>query len=83
VLAGRSFKDLAVTEEQLNQCEAPFLFIHGGNESAHVKSRVATVRELLGRGELEIIEGGDHITTLGKPEFSSALVEFLRAARQR
>ena len=45
--AGRSFKNLEVTEEQLSACKAPFLFIHGGNESDYVKDRVAAVRKLL------------------------------------
>lgn len=81
-VAGRSFKDLGVTEEELKRCEAPTLFIHGGNESDHVKGRVATVRRLLGRGEVKIVEGGDHVTTLGKPEFASALIEFLRSNKQ-
>jgi pimeloyl-ACP methyl ester carboxylesterase len=79
--AGRGFKNLAVTVEQLKKCKAPVLFIHGGNESDHVKNRVATVRELLGRGEVKIVEGGDHITTLAKPEFAAAVHEFLRSAK--
>ncbi len=37
-----------MTGEQLRKCKAPILFIHGGNESDHVKDKVATVRELLG-----------------------------------
>ncbi len=77
-LAGRSFKDLEVTVEQLQKCTAPVLFIHGGNESDHVKNRVAKVRKLLGRGEVKIVEGGDHMTTLAKPEFAKALEEFLK-----
>lgn len=81
--AGRSFKNLEVTSEQLKKCEAPILFVHGGNESDHVKHRVATVRKLLGRGEVKIIEGADHMTTLIKPEFASALREFLRAAKSK
>jgi pimeloyl-ACP methyl ester carboxylesterase len=79
--AGRSFKDLAVTGEQLKKCQAPILFIHGGNESDEVKNRVASVRKLLGRGDLKIIEGADHITTLTKPEFAAALREFLRSGK--
>ena len=79
--AGRGFKNLDVTVEQLAKCKAPILFIHGGNESEHVKNRVATVRELLGRGEVKIVEGGDHITTLTKPEFGSAILEFLRSGK--
>jgi pimeloyl-ACP methyl ester carboxylesterase len=79
--AGRGFKNLAVTEEQLTSCKAPVLFIHGGDESDDVKNRVANVRKLLGHGELKIIEGGDHITTLTKPEFGSAILEFLRSSK--
>ncbi|MEA2564318.1 MAG: hypothetical protein QOH06_5822 [Acidobacteriota bacterium] len=81
--AGRGFKNLEVTGEQLAKCKAPILFIHGGNESDHVKNRVATVRALLGRGELKIVEGGDHITTLIKPEFGSAILEFLRSVKPK
>ena len=81
--AGRSFKNLDVTGEQLKKCKAPILFIHGGNESDYVKSRVATVQKLLGRGEVKIIEGADHITTLTNPEFGSTVLEFLRANKQK
>ena len=81
--AGRSFKNLEVTGEQLKKCKAPILFIHGGNESDHVKNRVATVRKLLGRGEVKIVEGGDHMTTLTKPEFGSAVIEFLRSSKPK
>jgi pimeloyl-ACP methyl ester carboxylesterase len=81
--AGRSFKNLEVTGEQLSKCKAPILFIHGGNESDYVKDRVATVRKLLGRGEVKIVEGADHITTLTKPEFASAIIEFLRSGKPK
>jgi pimeloyl-ACP methyl ester carboxylesterase len=79
--AGLSFDGLEVTRKQLRKCKAPVLFIHGGNESDHVKDRVAAVRELLGRGELKIVAGGDHSTTLIKPEFGSAILEFLRTGK--
>jgi pimeloyl-ACP methyl ester carboxylesterase len=79
--AGRSFEKLEVTRKQLRKCKAPVLFIHGGNETHYVADRVAAVRELLGRGELKIIEGADHMTTLAKPEFASALIEFLRSGK--
>lgn len=82
-IAGRSFKNLEVTAEQLRACQAPMLFIHGGNESAHAKGRVATVRELIGRGEVKIVEGGNHMTTLAKPEFGTMILEFLRANMQK
>ena len=81
--AGRSFKDLGVTGEQLSKCKAPILFIHGGNESAYVKAHVTYVRKLLGRGEFKIVEVGDHVGTLAKPEFASAIRTFLRAAQTK
>ena len=81
--AGRSFTKLEVTRKQLRKCKAPVLFIHGGNESDYVKDRVAAVRKLLGRGEVKIIAGGDHMTTLTKPEFASAIMEFLRSGKQK
>jgi pimeloyl-ACP methyl ester carboxylesterase len=80
-LAGMSFKELAVPEEQLKKCQAPILFIHGGAESDHVKNRVAMVYTLLGRGEVKIVEGADHMTTLINPKFGAAVVEFLRSAK--
>ena len=79
--AGRSFGNLEVTRRQLRKCKAPVLFIHGGNESAYVKDRVAAVRALLGRGELKIIEGADHMTTLINPAFGAAVIEFLRSGK--
>ena len=81
--AGLGFDGLEVTRKQLMKCKAPVLFIHGGNESDHVKDRVAAVRKLLGRGELKIVAGGDHSTTLIKPEFGSAVLEFLRTGKVR
>ncbi len=76
--SGRSFPDLAVTVADLEKCQAPVLFIRGENESQHVKSKIKTARELLGRGEIKVIPGGDHITTLIQPEFTTSLLDFLR-----
>jgi pimeloyl-ACP methyl ester carboxylesterase len=81
--AGRSFHELAVSAEDLKRCEAPVLFLHGANESEHVKGAVARAREALGRGEVKIIEGADHMTTLAKPEFGAALIGFLQEVRSQ
>ena len=81
--AGRSFPKLEVTLKQLRKCKAPILFIYGGNESDYVKTRVAAVHELLGRGEVKIVEGADHMTTLTKPAFASAIIEFLRSVKAK
>lgn len=77
--AGRGFKHLAVDGERLKACQAPTLFVHGSKESERLKTRVAAVRAELGIGEFRLIEGGDHMTTLAKPEFGKILLEFLRA----
>jgi len=79
--AGRGYKKLIVSEDDLKKCKAPILFIHGGNESDYVKNKVAAARKLLGRGELKVVEGGDHITTLGKPEFGTTITEFIRTGK--
>lgn len=76
--AGRGYKKLGVTVEDLQRCQAPMLFIHGGNESNHVKNKVASARKALGRGELKVIDGGTHMTTLTNPEFGSSIKTFLR-----
>lgn len=79
--AGRGYKKLAVTADELKKCKAPMLFIHGGNESEFVKKKVAEARKTLGRGEVKVIEGGDHVTTLAKPEFGATLIEFLKTGK--
>ncbi len=76
--AGLSYKDLAVDIDQLKRFTGPVLFIHGGNESAHVKNRVAMVHQLLGRGDVRLVEGADHMTTLINPKFGKSIVEFLK-----
>ena len=81
--AGRSFGSLEVSEEQLKKCTAPVLFIHGGNESDYVKERVAAVRKLLGRGEIKVVESGDHITTLSRPIVATTLIDLLVANKSK
>lgn len=86
VAAGRSFGELAVAVDELKKCKAPTLFLHGSEESAPVKAAVAAARERLGdagrlHGELRLVEGGDHISTLAKPEFGLAVKEFLNKHR--
>lgn len=81
--AGSSFKKLSVSGKKLKKYKGPILFIYGANESDHVKARVTTVYKFLGRGEVKIIEGADHTTTLLKPEFGAALVNFWKNSMQK
>lgn len=81
--AGRGFKHLDVTGEQLKRCKAPILFIHGEKEATATKERATAIVKLLGRGEIKVIQGGDHTTTLTKPEFGTAIQDFLRANKKK
>jgi pimeloyl-ACP methyl ester carboxylesterase len=81
--AGRSFGELRLSIEELSQCKAPILFIHGSKEVEETKERVAAIHKLLGRGEVKVIEGTDHVSTLAKPEFGTAIIEFLRANKTK
>ena len=80
-VAGLSLGALRVAPEDLRKCKAPTLFIYGGNESATVKDGVVAARKILADSEVKVVEGGDHITTLGKPEFGATIVKFLLAHR--
>ena len=81
VAAGRSFKELKATKKKLRKYKGPILFIYGSNESDHVKNRVASVKNILKRGEVYVVEGGDHMTTLAKPDFLTALLKFLNSGK--
>ena len=81
--AGRGIKDLDVTGDELRKCKAPILFVHGSKDADATKERAAAIIKVLGRGEIKVIEGADHVTTLTRPEFAKAIEEFLRANKQK
>ncbi len=81
--AGLSFKNLAVTEDELKRCKAPVLFVHGSEEWANTKDRVAAIRKMLDRSELKVINGASHVSTLSRPEFGRAIREFIVANKQK
>lgn len=81
--AGLSFPQLAVAVEDLQRCKAPTLFLHGSDESATVKTLVTAAHARLGRGSIELVPGGDHITTPANPVFGQKLKDFLRANQQQ
>ena len=79
--AGLSFDDLQVEERDLAACSAPALFIYGSLESDHLKGRVEALRHALPKAEVVVIEGSDHITTLARAAFGTAIREFLQKNR--
>jgi pimeloyl-ACP methyl ester carboxylesterase len=79
--AGRGIKRLNVTLEQLRKCRAPMLFVHGSREADATKERAKEIVAGLGRGEIKVIEGADHMSTLTNPEFAGAIAKFLGQRR--
>jgi len=78
-IAGQSLGKLRVKLEDLRKCKAPTLFIYGGNESHYVIDSVTEARKALGRGDVKVIAGGNHMTTLVNPEFTATIVGFLHS----
>jgi pimeloyl-ACP methyl ester carboxylesterase len=72
---------LEVTAAQLKVNRVPVLVIYGShdgtNESRQQLNRIA---KLLG-AQVQIIEGGDHVGTLTKPEFLTAMRSFMTSHR--
>lgn len=81
--AGRSLGKLEVSAKSLRRCKAPALFIYGGNESDYLKNCVVAARRVLPNSEVHVIAGGDHMTTLLRPEFAESIMQFLYAHRER
>lgn len=74
----RGQKELIVTEEQLKANKVPVQFVHGSQESGLVKERVAAAQEVLPKATFLVIEKYDHRSTVGCPEFHTAVLKFLR-----
>ena len=72
----RRFVDLAVTEEQLRANTIPVLSIVGSEDP--LKSGIDNMDGVLAHHEIVIVEGGDHMTTVGKSQFARALKDFLK-----
>lgn len=77
--AGLSLGKLAVSQKELRRFKGPVMFIYGSKDVS--RDRISRVREMLGRGDVKVIEGADHITTLIKPDFGASVVAFLQANR--
>ena len=71
----RSFPQLVVTEEQLRANQVPVLSIVGDGDP--LKEGVDAMTGILGNHEVVVIEGADHMTATGRPEFADGLRAFL------
>jgi pimeloyl-ACP methyl ester carboxylesterase len=71
----RGFKDLAVTEEQLNANRVPVLALIG--EKDPLKKSVDDLKDRLANLQVVVISGADHITAFTNRTFLEALIKFL------
>jgi pimeloyl-ACP methyl ester carboxylesterase len=75
VVRGGINKDLALSEEQIKGLKMPALALVG--EKDPVREGVDRLKEWLPGLQVVVIPKADHITTFGRPEFVTALAEFL------
>lgn len=81
--AGISLDRLEVSIDELRRFKGPVLFLHGSEESAGVLRKIDHAARQLPHAKRIVVKGTNHITTVARPEFGKALIEFLDAARRR
>lgn len=74
----RGIVKLEVTTEQLKANKIPVLVIYGDREG-EAQERIGRVIPVLAEAEVQVIAGGDHMTTFARPEFRAALHKFLNS----
>ncbi len=74
--AMRGMSGLVVTEEQLRANAVPTLTIVGTDDP--LRRGVDQMKGIMANQEIVYVEGGDHITTLRKPEFVGSIRSFLK-----
>ena len=71
---------LEVTEAQLKANKLPILLVYGSKEGdgdEAIPKAFNRVAKLMG-AKVQVIEGGDHVGTLARPELAESIVTFLR-----
>ncbi len=77
----RSQSRLEVTEAELAANTVPVSFVYGGREAPCKVDLIAGALEVLPEAEVTVIDGRDHVSTVGSPEFREAILKFARAHR--
>jgi pimeloyl-ACP methyl ester carboxylesterase len=76
----RGWRSLVVSDEKLKANEVPSLALIGGIDP--LKKGVDEVKDRMAKLQVVVIDGADHLTAFGKPEFLESLQRFLAANRQ-
>jgi pimeloyl-ACP methyl ester carboxylesterase len=70
----RSQCELAVTEAELAAVTTPVSFVYGSREAACKRTLIARAQQALPKATVTVVDGGDHISTAGRPEFLEAVL---------
>jgi len=76
----RGFQSLVVPEEALRNNTVPTLGIAGTNDPLAIG--VQNMKGIMANFEAVDVQGGDHLTTLPRPEYKTSLGEFLKRHAQ-
>ncbi|MDB5335812.1 MAG: hydrolase [Planctomycetaceae bacterium] len=76
----RGIVNLEVTTEQLKANKIPVLVVYGNREGEALE-RIGRFVPVLAQVEVQVIAGGDHMTTFARPEFRTAIHKFLNSHR--
>lgn len=74
----RGDRRLEVTEEQLKANKVPVCFVYGSREG-ELKEIITAAKKLLPTAAVRVVANGDHFSTPARPEFLTAILDFLRA----
>ncbi len=74
----RGAKECEVAEAELTANKVPVLVIYGSKDGGEVnQERFGRVAKLL-NAKVQVVKGGDHVSTTGMPEFQESIQRFFR-----
>lgn len=72
--------ELVVTEERLEANEVHVLFVYGSRDTV-LKELAAGSLKVIPASDVQVVEGGDHMSTIASSEFRRAVLNFIHATR--
>ncbi len=73
----RSWKELAVSYQQLENNQIPTLVVYGSEEDDKTRPWIEGLQGRMANAEFHMIEGANHLTTIPRPEFREAILKFI------
>jgi hypothetical protein len=75
---------LEVTSDQLKANKLPALVVYGSKEgdgNEEIQKAFKHIASLMG-ARVQVIDGSDHVSTIGRPELADAIAAFLKEPRK-